>query len=101
MDDKIIVSIFMGLEGLHAYSAFLPSIFTISTFVSDDYGVQKIREGEIMASAYLVVLSAIVSKLIKSPWPMILGLSTGTIMVGVYEWALWRCPARRGCTDCE
>lgn len=100
MDDKIIVSIFMGLEGLHAYSAFLPSIFTISTFVSDDYGIKKIREGEVIASAYLVVLSVVVSKLIKSPWPMILGLATGATMIGVYEFALARCPARNGCGDC-
>lgn len=93
-DDKVIISIFMGLEGVHAYSAFLPSIFTISTFVSDDYGVRKIREGEIMASAYLLALSLIVAKLLKSPWPAIVALATGAGMVAVYELALARCPAR-------
>jgi hypothetical protein len=102
MENDVIISIFMGLEGVHAYSAFLPSIFTISTFVQDEYGVQKIREGEIMASAYLIALALIVSKLLKSPWPAIIALATGAAMIGVYEFALARCPAHTpGCEECS
>lgn len=101
MDDKIVISIFMGLEGVHAYSAFLPSVFTIKTFVQDDNGVRMIREGEIMASAYLVVLAIAVGYITKSKWPVIMALVTGSAMIGVYEYALARCPARTGeCEEC-
>jgi hypothetical protein len=104
MDDKIVISIFMGLEGVHAYSAFLPSVFTIKTFVQDEDGCKMIREGELMASTYLVVLAIAVSYITKSKWPAIMALVTGAAMVGVYEYALARSPARRdeggcGCNE--
>lgn len=100
MDDKIVISIFMGLEGVHAYSAFLPSVFTIKTFVQDDDGVRMIREGEIMASAYLVILAIAVGYITKSKWPVIMALTTGAAMIGVYEYAVARSPARNQCEDC-
>lgn len=83
----------MALEGVHAYSAFLPSIFTIGTFVSSKEGVRKIREGEVMATMFLVALSVVTSKITKSSLPFVLALVAGGVMVGVYEWALWKCPA--------
>lgn len=101
MDDKIVISIFMALEGVHAYSAFLPSVFTIKTFVQDNDGIRMIREGEIMASAYLVVLAIAVGVITKSKWPVIMALVTGITMVGVYEYALARSPAKAECTECE
>lgn len=102
MDDKIVISIFMGLEGVHAYSAFLPSVFTIQTFVQDNEGVKMIRQGEIMASIYLVVLAIAVGYITKSKWPVVMALATGAAMIGVYEFALARCPARQsvGCEKC-
>lgn len=100
MDDKIIISIFMGLEGVHAYSAFLPSVFTIQTFVQDQEGVRMIRQGEIMASLYLVALAMAVGFITKSKWPVIMALATGMAMIGVYEFALARCPAR-SCSECD
>ena len=99
MDDKIVISIFMALEGVHAYSAFLPSVFTIKTFVQDDNGVKMIREGELMASTYLLVLAIAVSYITKSKWPALLALTTGIAMVGVYEFALMRSPAKCECGE--
>lgn len=100
MDDKMVIAIFMALEGVHAYSAFLPSVFTIKTFVQDENGCKMIREGELMASAYLIVLAIAVSYITKSKWPAVLGLITGAAMVGVYEYALARSPARNGEGGC-
>jgi hypothetical protein len=100
MDNKIVISIFMGLEGVHAYSAFLPSVFTIQTFVQDNEGVKMIRQGEIMASIYLIVLAIAVGYITKSKWPVVMALATGTAMIGVYEFALSRCPARADCENC-
>lgn len=101
MDNTIVISIFMALEGVHAYSAFLPSVFTIKTFVQDDNGVKMIREGEIMASAYLVALAIAVSFITKSKWPALMAILTGAAMIGVYEYALARSPAKCGCDEEE
>lgn len=99
-DDVIIISIFMALEGVHAYSAFLPSVFTIKTFVQDDNGVKMIREGEIMASVYLVGLALATAYITKSKWPALMGLLAGAAMIVVYEYAVARCPAKAGTGDC-
>lgn len=93
INDKLMVSIFMALEGVHAYSAFLPSVFTIKTFVSSNEGRDMIREGEFMASAFLLALAGVTAYLSRSPWPAIMAIVTGAAMVGVYEYALARCPA--------
>ena len=96
MDDKIVISIFMALEGVHAYSAFLPSVFTIKTFVATEEGKAMIREGELMASLFLLALAASTAYIAKSKWPFILAVLTGAGMLGVYEFALARCPANGG-----
>lgn len=93
MNDTLTISIFMALEGVHAYSAFLPSVFTIQTFVSDENGARMIREGEIMASAYLGAIALLVTKITKSPLPAMMGLLAGAGMLVVYEYALRRSPA--------
>ncbi len=96
MDDKIVISIFMGLEGVHAYSAFLPSVFTIQTFVNDEQGMNMIREGEFMASLFLLALAGATSYLTQSYWPAIMAVIAGGAMLAVYEYALHRCPANGG-----
>lgn len=85
----------MALEGVHAFSAFLPSVFTIKTFVSTPEGHAMIREGEICASIFLLILAYTTSALAKSHWPLIFGLLAGGAMIGVYEVALARAPVNR------
>ena len=92
--DEVIFSIFMALEGLHAYSAFLPSIMTIGTFVDTPEKIRMIREGEVMATIFLVALSTSVAIMVKSKWPLIMALIAGVAMLGVYEYALQRAPAK-------
>lgn len=93
MNDKIMISVFMALEGIHAYSAFLPSVFTIKTFVDSEEGVRMIREGEVFASAFLLTLAIVTGNLTKSWYPVVFGLTAGGLMIAVYEYALMRCPA--------
>ena len=95
MNDEIMVSVFMAMEGMHAYSAFLPSVFTIKTFVATQEGKQMIREGEIMASAFLLLLAIVTAKLAKSHWPFMMAVAAGGAMVIVYEVALARAPVNK------
>lgn len=98
-EDTTLISIFLALEGVHAFSAFLPSVFTIQTFVHTEQGRKMIREGEVSASLFLVALALVTSKITKSMMPLVMGGIAGAVMLGVYEYALYRCPAsleRRG-----
>lgn len=94
ISNEVLFSIFMSLEGLHAYSAFLPSIMTIGTFVDSPEKIRMIREGEIIASGYLVILAGSVAYMIKSWWPLIMALVAGSITLAVYEYALRSAPAK-------
>ena len=94
IDDKVIFSIFMALEGLHAYSAFLPSVMTIGTFVDTPEKVRMIREGELVATGFLAVLVTTVGFMVKSWWPVVMGLLAGVVMLGVYEYALKNSPQK-------
>lgn len=87
------VILLVAAEAPQAYSAFLPSIMTIRTFVGDPGAVQDIREGELLGSAFVGLISVAGSLLTESPWPMVVGVATIVAMVGVYEYAL---AGRRG-----
>lgn len=89
----VLTSVFMALEGAFAYSAFLPSIMTIGTFVDSPEKIHMIREGEIVGSIFLLGLSFTVSAITKSPIPLLMGLVAGALAVGVYEYALRSSPA--------
>lgn len=82
----------MALEGMHAYSAFLPSIMTIGTFVDSHEKVRMIREGEVVATGFLLALALSVTALTKSPLPLVMGVLAGIVTLGVYEYALHHAP---------
>lgn len=92
----VITSVFMALEGAFAYSAFLPSIMTIGTFVDSPEKVVMIRKGELVGSAFLIGLSVAVSVATKSAMPLVFGLAAGGLALLVYEWALRDAPVNGG-----
>jgi hypothetical protein len=92
-NEVIITSIFLGLEGAFAYSAFLPSIMTIGTFVDSPEKVRMIRQGEVVGSIFLVALALTVSSAMKHPLPLFLALLSGGLAIIVYEFALRQSPA--------
>lgn len=89
----VLTSVFMALEGAFAYSAFLPSIMTIGTFVDSEEKVKMIRQGEIVGTGFLLSLAFVVSAVMKSPLPFILSIAAGVVTIGVYEFALRGSPA--------
>lgn len=85
----VLMSAFVAVEGAHAFSAFLPSIFTIRAFTAHNPGAAKaIRDGEIIGTAFAVGLGAVVSALIGSKLPVTFSIVTSMVMVSVYEYAL-------------
>lgn len=91
--DDLLVSVFVAMEGAFAYSAMLPSIMTIGTFVDDDAKIAAIRQGEILATFYAGAFAITVGAIMRSWLPLILTAVAAGFTVTVYEWALRRAPA--------
>ena len=82
------LGLFTALESAHAYSAFLPSMFTIRTFGGDPDTQRDIRQGEMLATGFALALGVVVSKLTRSTFPLVAAVIVSGAMVSVYEWAL-------------
>jgi hypothetical protein len=87
MNERILLATFVALESAHAFSAFLPSVFTIRRF-RDAQTARDIRDGEVIAAGFAIAVGAVVSALTKSSLPLIFSVVTALAMVQVYEWAL-------------
>lgn len=82
------VVLLVAAEAPQAYSAFLPSIMTIRTFVGDEGAVADIREGELLGSVFVAGIGVVGSMLTGSPWPVVVAILTIVVMVAIYEHAL-------------
>lgn len=91
----VLISIFMALEGLFAYSAFLPSIMTTGTFVDTPEKVVMIRQGELVGTFFLVVLAVLTAYITRSKWPVLMGIGAGLLALVIYEFSLRQSPAFR------
>lgn len=98
-EDIVLTSVFVALEGAFAYSAFLPSIMTIGTFVDTEAKVRAIREGELVGTLFLVGLSLTVAAIMKSAVPLLTAAAAGLLTIGIYEYALKHAPIYCGDSD--
>lgn len=98
MDNKdvVLTSVFVAFEAAFSYSAFLPSIMTIGTFVDSSQKVKMIRQGEIISTLLSLGVAASVAAIYKSILPLLAMGFAAVVMVGVYEWALRDCPYLKG-----
>jgi len=87
MTQRVALAAVAAAEGAHAYSAWLPSIFTIRHF-RDGQTERDIRHGELAGSIFCLGLGVAMSLLASDPLPFYFSLATVIVMVSVYEWAL-------------
>ena len=85
---NVLMSAFVAVEGAHAFSAFLPSIFTIRHFALTEDAARSIRDGELMGTFFALSLGAVVSSLLSTKLPLVFAAVTSAAMVSVYEYAL-------------
>lgn len=88
MVEDVLLAGFVAVESAHAFSAFNPSIFTIKSFVRSEEDKYKLRLGYIPAVIFGLALSMIISQLIHSSLPLILGIFTMIFMIMAYECAM-------------
>jgi hypothetical protein len=77
-------------QAIGAFSTFLPKFSEVRAAhpSSNSDVVADVRMGEVAATALTVGVGAIASSLTGSPAPMIVGILTAFILVGLYEAAL-------------
>lgn len=87
-EDTLLLSVFVAVEGAHAFSAFMPSYFTVQKFAaaSDDAG--KLRSGYPPAVLFNLILGGIVSYIVKKPAPVLLAVVVSVFMIALYEGAI-------------
>jgi hypothetical protein len=91
--DILLVSAFAGFEGLFSYSAVLPSIMTIGTFVDSQEKIRMIRQGEIVGTVLNLAFGIALSMFSGSFLPLAFTIGACAVMIGIYEYALRSAPA--------
>lgn len=81
----ILLSVFVAVEGAHAFSAFMPSAFTMKKFAEGDLDLKRLRSGYTPAVLFNITIGALVTVLIKSPLPLVLSILTIAAMIALYE----------------
>ena len=101
MNEKILVGVFVAVEGAHAFSAFMPSYFTIGAFVKTPDDLRHLRSGYAPATAFNLALGGVTSLLLKSGWPILLSVSISGLMIAAYERAIRKAelPASSGTAE--
>lgn len=79
---------FVGVEGAHAFSAFMPSWFTVQKFADGEGDKSKLRSGYVPAVVFNLVLAGVVSKMSKSLAPLMVASLVIVFMVAMYEGAI-------------
>jgi hypothetical protein len=88
VDDELLLSVFVAVEGAHAFSAFMPSSFTIRKFSTDDGDKAKLRAGYAPAILFNLVLAGAVGGMTKSVKPVIASALVIVFMLAMYEGSL-------------
>lgn len=88
MSEEILLSVFVAVEGAHAFSAFMPSYFTVRKFAESSEDRKALRSGYVPAVAFSLVLGALVSILIKDAKPIIMSVIVIAFMITLYEKAI-------------
>jgi len=87
-DTVLMTSLFVAIEASFAYSAKMPSWFTVSTFSDDPEKVAVLRQGEVAATAWALALAIVSSILLQSVWPLAFAIvACGAEVIG-YEYQI-------------
>jgi hypothetical protein len=91
----LLLGAFVAVEGAHAFSAFMPSYFTIRKFAAAPEDAERLRSGYVPAVGFNIALGAVISALVRSPWPLLAGIAVSAFMVAMYENAIRQAEAER------
>lgn len=87
-DDLLLLSLFVGFEGAHTFSAFMPSAFTIRSFARDDVDFVNLRSGYLPSLILIGGMAATVAALKRSFIPIIVAGLVALGMMALYEYSI-------------
>ena len=82
------------IAGEHLYSTMLSSPWTTSKFAETEEDKAEVRRMYILATILSFATAALISALLKQPWPLIAVIILCAIYIYVYERALTRASDR-------
>lgn len=85
VDPGLILSVLVAAEVPHAFSAFMPSVFTIQKFSQGDEDRRRLRSGYIPAILFAGALGGSVSYLTDDRRPLIFSIVVAGAMLALYE----------------
>lgn len=88
MNQEVLLSVFVAVEGAHAFSAFMPSYFTVKKFSESEEDQKALRSGYTPAIAFNLILGVLVSTIIQDWKPLILSILVCAFMISLYEGAI-------------
>jgi hypothetical protein len=87
-DSSLLLSVFVAVEGAHAFSAFMPSYFTVKKFAEGEEDLRRIRSGYAPAILFNLALGGVVSGLTGDRRPFLFAIVVIGAMMALYEGAL-------------
>ena len=87
-DEQVALTVLVGAEAAHAFSAFMPSYFTIKTFPSSQSDLDNLRSGYAPAFVFNGILGLSAAWLVKSILPLVAVTVASVGMVWLYERAI-------------
>lgn len=86
--EQVALCILVATESGHAFSAFMPSYFTIHTFAHDSRDIENLRAGYAPAVAFNAALGVGVSMFVDSWLPLLVALGASGLLIAFYEQAI-------------
>jgi small-conductance mechanosensitive channel len=89
MNEDLLLAVFVAVEGVHSFSAFMPSAFTIRTFVRDREDIAQLRAGYIPAVLFVFLIAGLVGAIRKKTGMYLaVAMMVTAFMVALYEFSI-------------
>lgn len=88
IESTLLLSVFVAVEGAHAFSAFMPSYFTVKKFTEDPRDLDRLRSGYRPAIVFNLAIGGVVSLLTKDLLPILMSGVVVIFMLALYENAI-------------
>jgi len=88
--EKAILALGQSVQAAQLFATVNPSIFTIRhpDFANHPGTVADIRDGEKIATVFVIGTGIIFAALMESPAPLWTAIGAAITMIAIYEWAL-------------
>lgn len=88
MNEDVLLAVFVAVESAHAFSAYMPSAFTVRTFAKDEVDIKNLRSGYLPAVLFVALISSIVAVVRKNAMYLVIAALVSVMMISLYEYSI-------------